>query len=258
MFSWIYIFLPIILFLWSAIKVLNEYERGAVFRLGRVIKAKGPGLIILIPVVDKMVKVTMRLVAMDVDPQDVITRDNVSVKVNAVIYFRVIDPIKAIVEVENYSYAISQLAQTTLRSVCGQAELDELLSDREKINSELQEILDTHTDPWGIKVATVELKHIDVPQEMQRAMAKQAEAERERRAKIINAEGEYQAATKLAGAAKIIQEHPMALQLRYLQTMREMSAENNTTTIFPVPLDMFKPFIKMADMLKDNSKAVAS
>lgn len=233
----------VVFFLSAAIRVLNEYERGVVFRLGRVIKAKGPGLIILIPVVDKMEKVSLRLVAMDVDPQDVITRDNVSVKVNAVLYFRVVDPIKAVIEVENYAYAMSQLAQTTIRSVCGQAELDDLLSEREKLNLELQEILDTHTDPWGIKVATVELKHIDLPQEMQRAMARQAEAERDRRAKVINAEGEFQAATKLAEAAAIIEDHPMALQLRYLQTMNEMSAENNTTTIFPVPLDLFKPFL---------------
>jgi regulator of protease activity HflC (stomatin/prohibitin superfamily) len=232
-----------IFFLSAALRILNEYERGVIFRLGRVIRAKGPGLIILIPVIDKMVKVSMRLVAMDVDPQDVISRDNVSVKVNAVIYFRVIEPIKAVVEVEDYMYAISQLAQTTLRSVCGQAELDELLSAREKINSHLQEILDTHTDPWGIKVANVELKHIDLPQEMQRSMAKQAEAERERRAKVINADGEFQAATKLAEAAEIIREHPMALQLRYLQTMREIAAEQNTTTIFPFPLDLFKPFL---------------
>jgi len=236
----------VVLFFSAALRILNEYERGVIFRLGRVIQAKGPGLIILIPVVDKMVRVSMRLVAMDVDPQDVITRDNVSVKVNAVIYFRVIEPIKAIVEVENYTYAISQLAQTTLRSVCGQAELDELLSAREKINAQLQEILDTHTDPWGIKVATVELKHIDLPNEMQRAMAKQAEAERERRAKVINAEGEYQAADRLAAAAQIIAAHPTAIQLRYLQTMREMSAENNTTTVFPLPLDLFKPFIRLA------------
>lgn len=234
----------VLLFLWTAIKVLNEYERGVVFRLGRVINAKGPGLIILIPVIDRMQRVSMRLVAMDVDPQDVITRDNVSVQVNAVIYFRVIDPTKAIVEVENYGYAMSQLAQTTLRSVCGQADLDELLSDREKINSQLQEILDTHTDPWGIKVATVELKHIDLPAEMQRAMAKQAEAERERRAKVINAEGEYQAATRLAEAAEIISDHPMALQLRYLQTMREMASENNSTTIFPLPIDLFRIFME--------------
>ena len=241
-------------FLSAAIRILNEYERGVIFRLGRVIKAKGPGLIILIPLIDKMVKVSMRLVAMDVDPQDVITRDNVSVKVNAVIYFRVIEPIKAVVEVEDYTYAMSQLAQTTLRSVCGQAELDELLSAREKINSQLQEILDTHTDPWGIKVATVELKHIDLPQEMQRSMAKQAEAERERRAKIINAEGEFQAATKLAEAAEIIREHPMALQLRYLQTMREMSAEQSTTTIFPFPIDLFKPFLETMDKTKKEEK----
>ena len=236
----------VVFFLSAAIRILNEYERGVIFRLGRVIKEKGPGLIILIPIVDKMVKVSLRLVAMDVDPQDVITRDNVSVKVNAVIYFRVIDSIKAIIEVENYTYAMSQLAQTTLRSVCGQAELDELLAEREKINSELQEILDTHTDPWGIKVATVELKHIDLPQEMQRAMARQAEAERERRAKVINAEGEFQAANKLAEASKIIEDHPTALQLRYLQTMKEMSTESNTNTIFPIPIELFKPFLKLA------------
>jgi len=240
----VFIGVAVFLFLTVSLKVLNEYERGVIFRLGRVINAKGPGIIILIPFVDKIVKVSMRLVAMDVDPQDVITKDNVSVKVNAVLYFRVIEPIKAIVEVENYHYAMSQLAQTTLRSVCGQVEMDELLSEREKINGQLQEILDMHTDPWGIKVATVELKHIDLPQEMQRAMAKQAEAERERRAKVINAEGEYQAATKLAEAAQIIDAHPMALQLRYLQTMREMSSEKNTTTIFPFPLEMFKPFFK--------------
>jgi regulator of protease activity HflC (stomatin/prohibitin superfamily) len=237
----------VIFFLSAAIRILNEYERGVIFRLGRVIKAKGPGLIILIPVVDKMVKVSLRLVAMDVDPQDVITRDNVSVKVNAVIYFRVIDSIKAIIEVENYTYAMGQLAQTTLRSVCGQSELDELLSEREKINTELQEILDTHTDPWGIKVATVELKHIDLPQEMQRAIARQAEAERERRAKVINATGEYQAATKLAEASKIIEKHPTALQLRYLQTMNELATESNSTIIFPIPIELFKPFLKLVD-----------
>ena len=248
MYTAIAIIVLVIFFLSSAIRILNEYERGVIFRLGRVIKSKGPGLIILVPIVDKMVKVSMRLVATDVDPQDVITRDNVSVKVNAVIYFRVIDPVKAIIEVENYAYAMSQLAQTTLRSVCGQAELDELLSAREKINTQLQEILDTHTDPWGIKVATVELKHIDLPSEMQRAMAKQAEAERERRAKIINAEGEFQAADRLAQAAEIIRNHPMALQLRYLQTMREMSAENNTTTIFPFPIELFRPFMKLMDV----------
>ncbi len=250
MYTLIAVLVVTIFFLSAAIRILNEYERGVIFRLGRVIQAKGPGLIILIPVVDKMIKVSMRLVAVDIDPQDVISRDNVSVKVNAVIYFRVIDPIKAIVEVEDYSYAMSQLAQTTLRSVCGQAELDELLSARDKINSQLQEILDLHTDPWGIKVATVELKHIDLPQEMQRSMAKQAEAERERRAKIINADGEFQAATKLAQAAEIIRDHPMALQLRYLQTMREMSAEQNTTTIFPFPIDLFQPFLKIMDKEK--------
>ncbi len=247
MYAMIAIVVLLVLFLATSLRILNEYERAVVFRLGRVIHAKGPGLIILIPVIDKMVRVSMRLVAMDVDPQDVITRDNVSVKVNAVIYFRVVDPVKAIVEVENYQYAISQLAQTTLRSGCGQAELDELLSARDKINSHLQEILDTHTDPWGIKVATVELKHIDLPQEMQRAMARQAEAERERRAKVINADGEFQAAAKLSEAAEIIHTHPMALQLRYLQTMREMAAENNTTTIFPFPMDLFRPLIQMLD-----------
>jgi regulator of protease activity HflC (stomatin/prohibitin superfamily) len=234
----------IIFFLASAIRILREYERGVIFRLGRVIKTKGPGLIILIPIIDKMVKVTLRLVAMDVPSQDVITRDNVSVKVNAVVYFRVMDPTNATIEVENYLFATSQLAQTTLRSVCGQVELDELLSEREKINTELQSILDKHTDPWGIKVTTVEVKHIDLPQEMQRAMAKQAEAERERRAKVINAEGEYQAADKLAEAADIISKHPEALQLRYLQTLREISAENNSTTLFPIPIDLFRLFIK--------------
>jgi regulator of protease activity HflC (stomatin/prohibitin superfamily) len=243
MYTGLAIVLLAVFFLSTALKILNEYERGVIFRLGRIIAAKGPGLIILIPIIDRMVKVSLRLVALDVDPQDVITRDNVSVKVNAVMYFRVIDPVKAIIEVENYSYAISQLAQTTLRSVCGQAELDDLLSNREKINAELQEILDTHTDPWGIKVANVELKHIDLPQEMQRAMARQAEAERERRAKVINAEGEFQAAAKLAEASAIIEAHPVALQLRYLQTMREMSSESNTTTFFPIPMELLKPFL---------------
>ncbi|MDJ0912643.1 MAG: slipin family protein [Desulfobacterales bacterium] len=250
----ILIIILVILFLSAAIRVLNEYERAVIFRLGRVLRSKGPGLIILIPVIDKMVRVSLRLVAMDVDPQDVITRDNVSVKVNAVIYFRVIDPNKAIIEVENYNYAMAQLAQTTLRSVCGQAELDELLAEREKINDELQEILDTHTDPWGIKVATVELKHIDLPQEMQRAMARQAEAERERRAKVINAEGEYQAAAKLAEASGIIEKHPVALQLRYLQTVNEMSTESNSTTIFPIPIDLFRPLIKLYDQEENDSQ----
>jgi regulator of protease activity HflC (stomatin/prohibitin superfamily) len=244
MYALLAIVLLFIFFLSAALKILNEYERGVIFRLGRVIAAKGPGLIILIPVIDRLVKVSLRLVALDVDPQDVITRDNVSVKVNAVLYFRVIDPVKAIVEVENYAYAMSQLAQTTLRSVCGQAELDDLLSEREKINAKLQEILDTHTDPWGIKVTTVELKQIDLPQEMQRAIARQAEAERERRAKVINAEGEFQAAAKLAEASGIIEKHPVALQLRYLQTMREMAAESNSTTFLPIPIELFSPFFR--------------
>jgi regulator of protease activity HflC (stomatin/prohibitin superfamily) len=234
----------IVFFLATAIKILKEYERGVIFRLGRVIKTKGPGLIILIPVIDKMVKVSLRLVTMDVPSQDVITRDNVSVKVDAVVYFRVMDPTKATIEVENYLFATSQLAQTTLRSVCGQVELDELLAEREKINTQLQNILDHHTDPWGIKVTAVEVKRIDLPQEMQRAMAKQAEAERERRAKVINAEGEYQAADRLAQAAGIIQKYPEALQLRYLQTLREISSESNSTTIFPLPIDLLRPFLK--------------
>jgi len=247
LFTAVAILVLVIFFLSAALRILKEYERGEIFRLGRIIKAKGPGLIILIPIVDKMVKVSLRLVAMDVEPQDVITRDNVSVKVNAVIYFRVIDPVKAIVEVENYSYAMSQLAQTTLRSVCGQAELDDLLSEREKINTELQEILDTHTDPWGIKVATVELKHIDLPTDMQRAMDRQAEAERERRAKVINAEGEFQAAAKLSEASVIIEKHPIALQLRYLQTMAEISTESNSTTIFSLPIELFRPFLSLLE-----------
>jgi regulator of protease activity HflC (stomatin/prohibitin superfamily) len=255
----IFLIVLAVFFLASAIRILNEYERGVIFRLGRVMgRAKGPGLIILIPVVDRMVKISLRLVAMDVPPQDVITRDNVSVKVNAVIYFRVMDSIKAVIEVENYLYATSQLAQTTLRSVCGGAELDELLSDREKINSQLQEILDKHTDPWGVKVTTVEVKHIDLPQDMQRAMARQAEAERERRAKVINAEGEHQAAARLAQAAAIISEHPMALQLRYLQTLREVSAENNSTTLFPIPIDLFKPFLKLQEIVEMSEKEGSS
>jgi regulator of protease activity HflC (stomatin/prohibitin superfamily) len=241
---WILAVVLVAFFLFSAIKILREYERGVIFRLGRVIKVKGPGLILLIPVIDKMVKVSLRLVTMDVPPQDVITRDNVSVKVNAVIYFRVMNPNAATIEVENYIFATSQLAQTTLRSVCGQVELDELLAQREKINNQLQTILDKHTDPWGIKVTTVEVKHIDLPQEMQRAMAKQAEAERERRAKVINAEGEFQAAARLTEAAGIIAEHPEALQLRYLQTLREISSEGNSTTLFPIPIDLFRPFFR--------------
>ncbi len=236
------IIILIVFFLWSAIRVLREYERGVIFRLGRVISTKGPGLIILIPVVDKMVKVSLRLVTMDVPEQDVITKDNVSIRVNAVIYFRVMEPTKATIEVEEYRFATSQLAQTTLRSVCGQMELDEILSQREKINKELQQILDNATDPWGIKVSTVEVKHIELTEEMKRSMARQAESERERRAKVINAEGEFQAANRLAEAAKIIAQHPEAMQLRYLQTMREMSSENNTTTFFPIPIDLLKIF----------------
>jgi len=239
----------VLLFLSSAVKILNEYERGVVFRLGRVIGAKGPGLILLIPAIDKMVRVDLRVVAMDVPAQDVITRDNVTIKVSAVLYFRVIDPNRAIIGVENYLYATSQLSQTTLRSVCGQAELDELLASREKINMHIQEILDKDTEPWGVKVAKVEIKNIDLPQEMQRAIAKQAEAERERRAKVIGAEGEFQAAQKLSDAAKIIAENPIALQLRYLQTLREVAAENNSTTIFPVPIDLLTPFMQVAKMV---------
>ena len=242
--AYIFVAIVIVFFLASAIKILNEYERGVIFRLGRVLGApKGPGLIILIPVIDKMIKVSLRTVVLDVPPQDVITRDNISVKVNAVVYFRVIDPSKAIIAVENYLYATSQLSQTTLRSVLGQAELDDLLSHREKINETLQEILDTHTEPWGIKVSNVEVKNVDLPQEMQRAIARQAEAERERRAKVISAEGEFQAATKLAQASDILSKNPMSLQLRYLQTLIEISSEKNSTVIFPVPIDLITAFV---------------
>ena len=234
----------LILFLVSSIRVLREYERGVIFRLGRLYKAKGPGLIIVLPVIDKMVRVSLRLVTMDVPPQDVITKDNVSVKVNAVVYFRVMNPENAIVEVEDYLYATSQLSQTTLRSVLGQSELDELLSEREKINAHLQSILDEHTDPWGIKVTQVEVKHIDLPTEMQRAIARQAEAERERRAKVIHAEGEFQAAAQLSEAARIISQHPSALQLRFLQTLTEVATENNSTVIFPAPIDLLEPFYR--------------
>jgi regulator of protease activity HflC (stomatin/prohibitin superfamily) len=232
------------MFLASAIRILNEYERAVIFRLGRIIDVKGPGLIILIPVVDKMVKVDMRTITMDVPPQDVITRDNVSIKVNAVVYFRVIDANAAVTDVENYLYATSQLAQTTLRSVCGQVELDEILSQREKINMHLQEILDRSTDSWGIKVSLVEVKQIDLPEEMKRAIAKQAEAERERRAKVIAAEGEYQAAEKLFEAATVMTKEPISLQLRYLQTLNQIATENNSTIVFPIPIDFFKHFFK--------------
>ncbi len=238
----------VVFVLGNIFKILNEYERGVVFRLGRLVSARGPGLVVLIPGVERMRRVDTRTITMDVPPQDVITRDNVSVKVNAVVYFRVVEVNKAVNEVENYLYATSQLAQTTLRSVCGEAELDHLLVNRDALNHRLQEILDTATDPWGIKVAMVEIKHIDLPVEMQRAMSKQAEAERERRAKVIAAEGEFQAAQKLSDAAKIISEHPEALQLRYLQTLREIATEKNSTTLFPIPIDLIKCFIPKGTM----------
>ncbi|MCB0325896.1 MAG: slipin family protein [Bdellovibrionales bacterium] len=240
----IIIVVVLLILLFNIFKVLNEYERAVIFRLGRLVNPRGPGLVILIPGLERMRRIDMRTITMDVPPQDVITRDNVSVKVNAVVYFRVIDVSKAVVEVENYLYATSQLSQTTLRSVCGEAELDDLLIGREQINMRLQEILDTATDPWGIKVSMVEIKHIDLPPEMQRAMARQAEAERERRAKVINAEGEFQAAEKLSDAARIIAEAPQALQLRYLQTLREIATENNSTTIFPIPIDFLNAFMR--------------
>ncbi|MDH3258129.1 MAG: slipin family protein [Deltaproteobacteria bacterium] len=254
-------FLPValiiflLIFLSAAIKVLKEYVRGVVFRLGRVIGEKGPGLIILIPFIDKLVKVDLRIVTMDVPPQDIITRDNVSVKVNAVVYFRVMDAVKAVVSVENYLYATSQLAQTTLRSVCGQAELDELLTERDKINSELQEILDRHTDPWGVKVSMVEVKHIDLPQEMQRAMAKQAEAERERRSKVIAAEGEFQASQKLFQAAEKLSMNPVAIQLRFLQTVAEVASDKNMTIFLPIPIELLKPFMEAKSLGPDKGGA---
>src|SRR5882724_11927272 len=234
----------------NAIRILREYERGVVFRLGRLVGnggVKGPGLIFLIPLIDKMVKVSLCTVVFDVPPQDVITQDNVSIKVNAVVYFRVLDPQNAIVQVENFLAATSQISQTTLRSVLGQSELDDLLSQRDKINHKLQQIIDTNTEPWGVKVTNVEVKQIDLPQEMQRAMAKQAEAERERRSKVIAAEGEFQASQRLSDAAKILSENSSALTLRYLQTLREIATEKNSTTIFPVPIDLLKPFLKMGE-----------
>src|SRR3989338_5059131 len=242
----------VLFFFSSMVKILREYERGVIFRLGKKARSVfnpgggglGPGLLLLIPFVDKMVKVSLRTVVMDVPPQDVITRDNVSVKVNAVIFFRVLDANKAVISVEDYLYATSQMAQTTLRSVLGQQELDDLLASREKINEELTRIIDQHTNPWGVKVAAVEVKNVDLPQDMQRAMSKQAEAERERRAKVINAEGEFQAAAKLAEAADVLTRFPIAVQLRYLQTMREIASERNTTTFFPLPIDLFTPLLK--------------
>lgn len=244
-------FLIILLFaifvLLSAIKILNEYERAVVFRLGRYIATKGPGLIILIPFIDRMVRVSLRTVTLDVPPQDVITKDNVSIKVSAVVYFRVMDAGRAIIEVENYLFATSQIAQTTLRSILGQSDLDEILAERDAINKRLQAIIDDHTEPWGIKVSAVEIKQVDLPIEMQRAMARQAEAERERRSKIINADGEFQAAQKLREAAEMIQNFPVALQLRYLQTLADIATEKNSTTIFPIPIDLITPFLKQKD-----------
>ena len=259
MFSPVFIFIGIIgLFILSGIKILNEYERGVVFRLGRIVDLKGPGFKWIIPMVDKMTKISLRLITMDVPPQDVITRDNVSVKVNAVVYFRVVDPIKAVIQVENFLYATSQLAQTTLRSVLGQVELDELLAEREKLNLKLQDVLDKQTDAWGIKVTLVELKYVDLPEDMKQIMARQAEAERERRAKIISAEGEFQAAQKLTEASEILGQSPMSLQLRFLQTLTEMSGNQSSTIVFPLPLDLLKPFFEkgLPNMIKnipDNS-----
>jgi regulator of protease activity HflC (stomatin/prohibitin superfamily) len=234
----------LLIILANSVRILREYERGVIFRLGRLIAMKGPGLILLIPLIDRMVKVSLRTVVMDVPPQDVITKDNVSIKVNAVVYFRVIQPDKAVVEVENYLFATSQLSQTTLRSILGQSELDVLLAERDKINRELQIIMDQHTEPWGLKVSNVEVKQIDLPQEMQRAMAKQAEAERERRAKVIHAEGEFQASQRLADAAAVLSKNTTALQLRFLQTLTEIASEKNSTIIFPVPIDLITPFIQ--------------
>ncbi|PIU45574.1 MAG: hypothetical protein COS95_03085 [Ignavibacteriales bacterium CG07_land_8_20_14_0_80_59_12] len=233
----------LIIILSNAIRILREYERGVIFRLGRLIATKGPGIIFLIPIVDRMVKVSLRTVVLDVPAQDIITRDNVSVKVSAVVYFRVIDSSRAIVEVENYLFATSQLSQTTLRSILGQSELDELLSERDIINKKLQEVIDSQTEPWGIKVTAVEVKNVDLPQEMQRAIARQAEAERERRAKVIAAEGEFQASKRLAEAANVMSQNPMTLQLRYLQTLIEIGTEKNSTIIFPLPIDLIRPFL---------------
>lgn len=244
---WLVILALLVVIIASAVRMLFEYERGVVFRLGRFSGVKGPGLRFIIPGIDRMVKVSLRTVAMDVPPQDVITKDNVSIKVNAVLYFRVVGPEKALIEVENYLYATSQLAQTSLRSVLGQSELDDLLAHRDQINQHLQELLDKQTDPWGVKISNVEIKHVDLPSEMQRAMARQAEAERERRSKVIHAEGEFQASQKLADAAKIISGEQGALQLRFLQTLTEVSAEKNSTIIFPVPLDLLKPFLDKGD-----------
>ncbi len=249
--GFLFVIFMVVYFLSSAIKILREYERGVVFRLGRIIPVKGPGLVIIIPIIDKLVRVSLRTVTMDVPPQDIITRDNITVKVNAVIYFRVIGPIKAITEVEDFYYATSQIAQTSLRSILGQSQLDDLLAKRDELNAELQKVIDFQTEPWGIKVSTVEVKNVDIPVEMQRAIARQAEAERERRAKVIHAEGEFQASQKLADAAKIIATESGALQLRFLQTLTEIATEKNSTIIFPVPIDLIKPFI---DLHKDKAE----
>ena len=257
------VLIVVIFFVGSFARILREYERGVIFRLGRSARAilnpggqgNGPGLVLLVPLIDKLVKVSLQTVALDVPTQDVITRDNVSLKVSAVIYFRVIDPERAIIAVQDYLYATSQIAQTTLRSVLGQVELDDLLSARDKINQQLQRIIDEHTEPWGIKVATVEVKQIDLPQDMQRAMAKQAEAERERRAKVINADGEFQAAAKLAEAAEVLTRYPVAVQLRYLQTMREIASERNTTTFFPLPMDLLGPLLGAVQPSKETPPA---
>jgi regulator of protease activity HflC (stomatin/prohibitin superfamily) len=242
-----------LLLIFSAVKVIREYERAVIFRLGRLIGFKGPGLIVLVPFIDKMVRVSLRTITLDVDPQDVITKDNVSIKVNAVLYFRVVYPDKAVVAIENYLYATNQIAQTTLRSILGQSDLDDLLAERDKINLQLQQIIDEHTEPWGIKVSAVEVKQIDLPLEMQRAMAKQAQAERERRAKVINAEGEFQAATKLAEAAEQISKQPIALQLRFLQTLADIATEKNSTILFPIPIDLLTPFMNNAKNLTDDN-----
>jgi regulator of protease activity HflC (stomatin/prohibitin superfamily) len=247
----LFVLFLVVIILANAIRVVREYERLVVFRLGRLVGQRGPGLVLLWPVIDRAVKVGLRIVTLDVPPQDIITKDNVSVKVNAVVYFRVVDVQQAVVQVENYLYATSQIAQTTLRSILGQAELDELLAEREKQNAALQQVIDRETEPWGVKVTKVEVKNVDLPQEMQRAIARQAEAERERRAKVINAEGEYQAAGRLAEAAAVIAREPTALQLRYLQTLAEIATENNSTTIFPVPVDFLKVF--MTSMEKKSS-----
>jgi regulator of protease activity HflC (stomatin/prohibitin superfamily) len=242
--------------LMTSLRVLFEYERGVVFRLGKLTRARGPGLIFLVPFgIDRLRKMDLRIVALDIAPQDTITKDNVSVRVNAVVYFRVADPTKAVIEIEDYYFATSQLAQTTLRSVIGQSELDELLAERERINEVVREIIDAGTDPWGIEVTGVEIKDIDLPQEMKRAMAKQAEAERERRAKVINAEGEYQASTKLIQAAEVIEQFPVAMQLRFLQTVTEVAVENNSTTLFPIPIDLFSPFVKDSSVATPEGKA---